>query len=139
MHDGGLADPGSASLRSTGTARRPEILALTSIRAFAALEVVLLHTLFELGGKPAQALPGVVTGLLTKGGMAVSFFFVLSGFILAYTYCDADSGLRGTRVKFWRARFARIYPLYFLAFLVDAPRVISFFLGSATSLLNALV
>jgi peptidoglycan/LPS O-acetylase OafA/YrhL len=135
MHDGGVLSAG-ASPRPLGTVRRPEIRALTSIRALAALEVVLLHTLFELGGKPAEALPSVVSELLTHGGMAVSFFFVLSGFILTYTYCEADGGLRGTRVKFWRARVARIYPLYFLAFLVDAPRVISFFFASATSLVS---
>ncbi len=139
MHDVGVPADGSAGHAPIVVARRPEILPLTSIRCVAAIEVVLLHTLFELGGKSAEALPGVVTGVLTRGGQAVSFFFVLSGFILAYTYCDADSGLRGTPVKFWRARFARIYPLYLLAFLVDAPRVISFFLASATSLMGALV
>ncbi len=138
MHDSGVPTTVDARSAPSGRARRPEIRALTSIRALAAIEVVLLHTLFELGGKPAQALPAVVTGALTRGGMAVSFFFVLSGFILAYTYCDEGSALRGSPGNFWRARFARIYPLYFLGFLMDAPRVISFFLASATSLMSAL-
>jgi peptidoglycan/LPS O-acetylase OafA/YrhL len=137
MHDAGVPDAVNAGHAPIRGARRPEILPLTSIRSLAAIEVVLMHTLFEMGGKSAEALPGVVTGALTHGGMAVSFFFVLSGFILAYTYCDNDGRLRGTPRKFWRARFARIYPLYFLGFLIDAPRVISFFLASTTSLASA--
>jgi peptidoglycan/LPS O-acetylase OafA/YrhL len=116
---------------STG---RPELVVLTSIRAFAALEVVLVHTLFELGGDWARALPTPILSILSQGQVAVSFFFVLSGFILAYTYCDAGGGLRGSARRFWRARFARIYPLYFLALLLDLPRGLSFFLTTAPSL-----
>jgi len=116
---------------------RPELLVLTSIRAVAALEVVLVHTLFELGGDWARALPAPVLSILSQGQVAVSFFFVLSGFILAYTYCDTGGGLRGSPRRFWRARFARIYPLYALAFALDLPRGLGFFLTSAPSLTDA--
>lgn len=126
-----LSGVGGAVREAGATTRRPEILSLTSLRCLAALEVVLLHTLFELGGKPAQGLPSFVVSLLTRGGAAVSFFFVLSGFILAYTYAD-EHGMKGTPRKFWRARFARIYPLYALGFVLDAPRVVVFFLKTAT-------
>jgi len=112
-------------------------LVLTSVRAVAALEVVLLHVLFELGGEGAHAIPATIVQLLTRGSLAVSFFFVLSGFILAYTYCDDENDLKTTPWKFWRARFARIYPLYFLGFLMDGPRVIALFVGSAASLVGA--
>jgi peptidoglycan/LPS O-acetylase OafA/YrhL len=105
-----------AADRATAIGRRPELLTLTSVRFFAALEVVLMHTLYELGGEQARALPAAVIALLTRGGLAVSFFFVLSGFILAYTYCDGQNELKTTPGKFWRARFARIYPLYFWVF-----------------------
>lgn len=118
--------------------RRPELTVLTSLRAFAALEVVLLHVLFELGGKPMRMLPNPLVLLLTNGGLAVSFFFVLSGFILAYTYSDEAGALAASRSGFWRARFARIYPLYFLGFVLDAPRAISYFLGAAASLAGGL-
>jgi len=125
----GTYDASHAASSALRTSRRPELLALTSIRFFAAIEVVLQHTLFELGGDAAQAIPAVVTPLLTGGGLAVSFFFVLSGFILTYTYCDGEHQMKTTPGKFWRARFARIYPLYFLGFLMDGPRVLVFFLG----------
>lgn len=133
MQDAFVAGASNAGPSARASARRPEILCLTSLRSFAALEVVLLHTLFELGGDSARALPTIVVALLTRGGAAVSFFFVLSGFILAYTYGD-ESGMRGTPRRFWRARFARIYPLYALGFLLDAPRVVSFFVSSTGSL-----
>jgi peptidoglycan/LPS O-acetylase OafA/YrhL len=138
MHTEGVRDAGNQASVSLTATRRPELLVLTSVRALAALEVVLLHTLFELGGPSVRALPLILREGLTSGGLAVSFFFVLSGFILTYTYSNRDGGLKGTPQKFWRARVARIYPLYFLAFAMDAPRAISFFLGSAASLASAL-
>lgn len=45
----------------------------------------------------------------------MGFFFVLSGFILAYAYPSLDAG--GTR-RFLQARFARIYPLHLATFLL---------------------
>jgi len=51
------------------------------------------------------------------GYSGVSFFFVLSGFILVYTYADRD--LRPK--EFWWARFARIYPAYLFSLLITAP------------------
>lgn len=57
--------------------------------------------------------------LLTHGRSAVTFFFILSGFVLAYSYLDSNSknGIRTTRKRFSWNRFARIYPIYFLALL----------------------
>jgi peptidoglycan/LPS O-acetylase OafA/YrhL len=49
-------------------------------------------------------------------GQAVSFFFVLSGFILAYVYPKLDTWQKV--VRFWRARIARIWPAYFATFLL---------------------
>lgn len=44
-------------------------------------------------------------------------FFVLSGFILVYTYAGTNLNAR----RFWQARFARIYPAYFLSLVLSAP------------------
>jgi peptidoglycan/LPS O-acetylase OafA/YrhL len=134
MHVEGTCDVRHATGAALLASRRPELLALTSVRAFAALEVVLQHTLFELGGEGVRPIPAAMVDLLIRGGLAVSFFFVLSGFILAYTYCDGENELKTTPSKFWRARFARIYPLYFLGFLMDGPRVIALFVSSVASL-----
>ena len=51
-----------------------------------------------------------------SGYTGVTLFFVLSGFILAYNYPVVTA-----RVRFWISRFARIYPVYLLAFLIMLP------------------
>ena len=92
---------------------RPRLPALTSLRFFAAFHVLLFHT---------QAM-GAVFGpvwfqkLSSIGYVGVSFFFVLSGFILVYTY----AGKPVNAGDFWRARFARVYPAYAFALLLSAP------------------
>lgn len=97
------------------------------------MHVVLFHVTLEVGGSKFATLPAPVAHFLGCGPAAVSFFFVLSGFILAYTYCQPDGSLRGTRGRFWWARFARIYPLYFLSFVLDVPRALSYFSENASS------
>ena len=78
---------------------------LTSLRFFAALMIVFHHAdgLFGIGHAPLNL------------GQGVSFFFVLSGFILTFVYPSLDSG-REVR-RFWLARFARIWPAYLVTFL----------------------
>ncbi|MGI9147488.1 MAG: acyltransferase family protein [Chloroflexota bacterium] len=65
------------------------------------------------------ALPGWAFNIVDHGGLAVDLFFVLSGFILAYTYLADQRPL--DRRSFWVARFARVYPVYALTMLLTAP------------------
>lgn len=65
--------------------------------------------------------PSFLDRLLQAGFTTVSLFFVLSGFILSYNYLGERGGLVGTVKDFYRARFARIYPIYLLALVVDLP------------------
>ena len=51
------------------------------------------------------------------GYVAVSFFFILSGFILIYTYAGKPLNVR----QFWRARLARLYPVYLVSLALTAP------------------
>ena len=88
--------------------------ALTSLRFFAALAVVVSH-LSERGIVPP--LDGLVY-FFDGGRTAVAFFFVLSGFVLTYNY-RAFSGWRGIR-EFYLARIARIYPTVLFAFVLAA-------------------
>ena len=55
-----------------------------------------------------------LTPLLTTGEVAVSYFFVLSGFVLTYVYYRPEE--RFDFGRFFWARAARIYPVYLLAF-----------------------
>ncbi len=96
---------------------RPTLRPLTGLRFVAALGVLLFHFWSPL---LAQA-PAAVQNIVGGGHVGVSLFFVLSGFILAYTYAGADGRLTTSRRRFWTARFARVYPLYLVALLLDGP------------------
>ncbi len=99
------------------SAVRPALPALTGLRFFAAAHVLLFHYVVGAG----FAVPAFVMTVASTGQAGVSMFFVLSGFILTYAYMTADGGLRGSAASFWRARVARIYPVYLFALLVAFP------------------
>ena len=87
---------------------RPEIKALTSLRGLAAMAVVLQH----FSSTAQHHASGWIPSLVPHGYMAVDFFFVLSGFIMSYTYL-ADFEARGISAfaPFLWKRIARIFPL----------------------------
>lgn len=83
-----------------------KIKQLTPLRFFAALMILINHGLFGIH-------------LNSKGiefGQGVSFFFVLSGFILTHVYQKLESWK--DIKQFYKARIARIYPAYFFASLL---------------------
>jgi peptidoglycan/LPS O-acetylase OafA/YrhL len=84
--------------------------ALTALRFVAAAGVVVYHSEGHFG------VPARWGGSRLPLGMGVSFFFVLSGFVLAYVYPALDDCAK--RRKFWRARFARVWPAHLGALLV---------------------
>jgi peptidoglycan/LPS O-acetylase OafA/YrhL len=97
--------------------RKPELLALTGLRFFAAIYVVFYHFVFpnlHTSISPLRNALGV-------GYSAVGFFFVLSGFVLTYSYVPANGRVVIDRLSFWKARLSRIYPAYLFAFLLAAP------------------
>ena len=102
---------------AAGRSRAP-LPALTGIRFFAAIYVVLFHSLpwFDAHG----SLPAFVRTFISNGYLAVALFFLLSGFILAYSYEGNIAGATN-RTNFWKARFARIYPVYLLSLLLALP------------------
>ena len=97
-----------------GVKRLPNIKALTSIRFFAALHVALYHFV-----SPAS-LWGPFEPIMSAGYVGVSFFFILSGFILTYSRSHEYEQGRGLASKFWMARFARIYPVYLVSMILAA-------------------
>jgi len=93
--------------------RRPVLPAVTSLRFFAALHVALFH----LDAMRVLKGPSWLKSLAGIGYVGVSFFFVLSGFILVYTYAGRKIELK----EFWQTRFARIYPAYLFSLLLTFP------------------
>jgi len=93
---------------------RPLLAALTSARFFAAFHVLLFHTWAMKG---LTRTPWWFQRFASVGYVAVTFFFILSGFVLVYTYAGKDFALRA----FWRARLARLYPVYLFSLLLAAP------------------
>lgn len=58
--------------------------------------------------------------LMTEGYVGVSFFFVLSGFIISYSYDERFREGLVCKRDFWVARIARIYPLHWLVLALTA-------------------
>lgn len=106
---------------------RPSLSVLTSLRFFAAAAVVVFHVIV---GRSGDVVPihGFFANLASGGYAAVTFFFILSGFILTYAHAG-DSERDGLDLKartFWKLRFARILPAYILGLVLALPIVIEF-------------
>jgi peptidoglycan/LPS O-acetylase OafA/YrhL len=111
--------------------RRELLPALTPLRFPAAFSAVLFHVWVLLKGPGGRPAPQAVWHLWA----GVSFFFVLSGFILTYNYLDEFR--RPTRRGVWNflvARWARTYPVHVLGVLImlpiDYPRLIAGVFGN---------
>lgn len=95
----------------TVSQRTGEITALTSLRGIAAVAVLLLHFRDQFG---ADFNPDRFTLFFARSYLFVDFFFILSGFVIAFSYAHMF-----TKGIVWRdygafliKRLARIYPLH---------------------------
>ena len=86
-------------------ARKPTLPALTGVRTLLAFAIVLFHF------TPAGI--GPLYPIVDNGYVFVSFFFLISGYILSYNYLDRPGRLNVR--DFWVARMSRLYPVYLLA------------------------
>jgi peptidoglycan/LPS O-acetylase OafA/YrhL len=111
-------DPGTGSF-GLATASLPvrggEIIALTSLRGIAAIAVVMQH--FSATAQLHCLVP--MPSLVPHGYLAVDLFFVLSGFIMSYTYLNSfqRNGMRAFG-DFILRRVARIVPLNIVVLLI---------------------
>ncbi len=109
------AHPASESSRSTEV-RKPtsknRLPALSGLRAFAALNIVFYHF-----SNPKWF--GPFAPIVDNGYTSVSFFLLMSGFILAYNYSDRAQQGHLNATHFWIARLSRLYPVYILGLIVS--------------------
>ncbi|CAD6548575.1 O-acetyltransferase OatA [Paraburkholderia kirstenboschensis] len=91
--------------------KRNDIAGLTGLRGVAAMLIVVHHL-----GLLVMPLRDTVLGpALEKCGLlGMSVFFVLSGFVIQYNYGNKVASGSRDIVDFIVARFARLYPLYFV-------------------------
>jgi len=113
----------SVSVSIYMTTRNIKLHNLQIIRAFAALNVVLFHSIGTT--KDYGYSPVFLDFLAGWGASGVDLFFVLSGFIMVYS----QWGTGATPKKFLLGRFYRIVPIYwivtlfFIVLLVFVPSV----------------
>lgn len=90
--------------------RQHRFVALDGLRGIAALAIVLYHGGTALG----------LTALATRAYLAVDFFFVLSGFVIAHAYQEKlVAGAMSPR-DFLRVRIVRLWPLAALGGAIGA-------------------
>ncbi|RAG84383.1 acyltransferase [Streptacidiphilus pinicola] len=121
-----MAGPAPVRERTIGTSdtaaeaqrtRASRLPSLTGLRFPAALAVFLFHCFIPI---PSLQLLGdertqfrLFDWFGQTGGLGVTFFFVLSGFVLTWSARDTD-----TAPQFWRRRFVKIYPNYVVAWVL---------------------
>jgi peptidoglycan/LPS O-acetylase OafA/YrhL len=88
---------------------RQRINALQGLRAYAAISVMIGHGILEFHATKAQPMPFNEFPLIA----GVDIFFVLSGFVMYYTSAE-HFGHPGMATAFWRKRFIRLVPLYWI-------------------------
>lgn len=93
---------------------------LTSLRFFFAF-MIFAHHLTFLSKSDLPYFRWIHEYILKEGYIGVSFFFILSGFILAYNYRDSILNKKVSNKNFFIARIARIYPLHLLCLLIAIP------------------
>ncbi|HEU5111061.1 MAG TPA: acyltransferase, partial [Micromonosporaceae bacterium] len=100
------------------TPHRHRLPSLTGLRFGAAMLVFGVHAyaFLPLADPLDQRLARL---LLDAGDLGVSFFFVLSGFVLTWSSTSAARSGGGRTVwRFWRDRLARIYPAHLAALVI---------------------
>ena len=104
-----------------------EIKPLTSLRFFFAIMVFVSHLSYlEKSSNPI--LSNLFINFFSEGYIGVSFFFILSGFILSYNYYEKITTGQYPFKLFYINRFSRIYPLHILTFLISFIFVSEYFI-----------
>ncbi|MFG3494215.1 acyltransferase family protein [Streptomyces sp. NPDC047928] len=86
---------------------------LTGMRFIAAAMVFVFHGSLERLFRDFGVQEDYAFAVATAGSIGVSFFFVLSGFVLTWSARTSD-----TVPRFWRRRFFKIFPNHLVTFVV---------------------
>ncbi|HHF0151784.1 TPA: acyltransferase family protein [Enterobacter roggenkampii] len=101
---------------------------LTILRCVFAIYVFIFH----IGINGGASVDGILESIRNNGAVSMSFFFLLSGFVLAYAYDGKEISYK----DFISKRIKRIYPAYILFGLITLPQLlVKPILEAASSLL----
>ncbi len=89
--------------------RKPPLPGLTGVRTFLAIGIMFFHF--------TPPLSPLVRPVIEAGFTYISFFLLISGFVLAYNYAHRADTVKP--VKFYLARLSRLYPVYLLSLLIS--------------------
>ncbi|HEY5810020.1 MAG TPA: acyltransferase [Povalibacter sp.] len=110
----------------------PQLTPLTGVRFFAVFHIFIYHIWSSRNERPAgdndqrfadmyaglDTLPQWLSNIIAHGYLSTSFFFLLSGFILAYLYWAPNGALSTSPRRFWWTRLSRIYPAHLIVLSV---------------------
>ncbi|MET3665151.1 acyltransferase [Caulobacter sp. 1776] len=107
-----MTSPAAATSTDATAPAKSHYVILDGLRGVAALMVVAFH-LFEAhaGGSPHKQ-------IINHGYLAVDFFFLLSGFVVAYAYDDRWGGM--SQWAFYKRRLVRLQPMIVVGTLIGA-------------------
>lgn len=116
-----IVEPAPAPARVIGRPAPPQAIlkpvslpALTGMRAIFSLNILFFH--FHNADSFGWLSPAV-----SNGYIGVTFFFLLSGFVLGYNYGGRAEAGQMQAMNFFKSRFARLYPVYLLGLLISLP------------------
>jgi peptidoglycan/LPS O-acetylase OafA/YrhL len=95
------------------------------LRFFASLYVLAFHYDTLIFGEMSSS------GFVSLGYSGVTFFFLLSGFILSHTYQYVDFTKRQFVNEYLLARIARIYPAFIASLFVSLPFFLKLMLNNS--------
>jgi peptidoglycan/LPS O-acetylase OafA/YrhL len=102
---------------------KPYFENLDTLRALSALSVFFFHAglIKYIQSLTSSKLPLYAGQLISSGAWGVSFFFVLSGFLITWLLLEEYKSIGRFNIRaFYLRRFFRIWPLYYLIFFAGA-------------------
>ncbi len=96
---------------------RPFLNNLNGLRFLAASYTIFFHYFYFPSSE-------FLTTFFTHGHISVPFFFLLSGFVLSYSYHDFEFGAGGNTKKYILMRFIRLAPIYYISMALAIPLII---------------